>query len=472
MADTLIEQSPPPEREGASKSKAWIALAISALLTVCALASVLYQAIDANRSWFAGGDIIARAKGAAVADVDQAVYLKHVEQHWSFLSTFAWWHQACVYPDLPRYWRPLTMLGFWVECHLFGAYRFDRWQAASIVFQMIFAVLLGLFAYKMTGSRFAPALTLLLFANFAPLDKTGLGLGPVIPFFDLFTTPAANVVLVNWKDQAEIWSGSLSLLALIFTLSSRWWAALVCVIVTICFKETGWLLFPMILVLLLSMGKLKAVPRSIWIASVVAAIVLLTLRALSGHDVLIGYHGGQVPHGFQIRVVLEALDGNVRLFLTSFWVVPLLGFALAWLILCVRANPIIKLLVGIGAFLAAGVVAGLMNSTDPLVGITLIMDPSGQLIRILCSLLEGLAVILAWRDPQVRKVMISLYILIVISVLPTWAVLQPNQHMLYMTNALQCTLTALVTIAACRELRRRVAPKPKRAALGKPATAA
>lgn len=459
MADTLVEQNRLPDGQEVPKPRARAATAAIALLTCLALASVLTQAIQANEGWFQGGDIIDRAKAVAIADVDQAVYLKHVEQHWAFLSTFAWWHQACVYPDLPRYWRPLTMLGFWLECHLFGAYRFDRWQTASIVFQMIFAVLLGIFAFRMTGSKIAPALTLLLFANFAPLDRSGPSLGPIIPFFDLFTTPSANVVLENWKDQAEIWSGSFSLLTLIFTLNSRWWPALVCVIVTICFKETGWLLFPMILILLVYRGKIKAVPRSVWIASAVSAAILLTLRALSGRDVFFGYHGGQVPHGFQWRVVFEALDGNVRLLLTGFWAVPILGFGLAWLVLFARWKGVVRFAAGAVSLLVAGAVCGLANGTDPAVGITLLVDPHGQLFSLIFSFVESLALILAWRDSQVRKEMISLYAMIVISVAPTWAVLQPNEHMLYMTNALQCTLVSAVAIAACRELWRLAAPK-------------
>jgi peptidoglycan/LPS O-acetylase OafA/YrhL len=98
------------------------------------------------------------------------------------------------------------------------------------------------------------------------------------------------------------------------------------------------------------------------------------------------------------------------------------------------------------------------------------MDPGGRLLRIVACFIEGLALILAWREAQVRKQVVGLYAMIVVSAAPTWAVLQPNEHMLYMANALQCTLVAAVAIASCRQLWLLLAPRLKTNASRRQAT--
>lgn len=464
MADTLVQEEPPTKPQGAMwKKRVWLAVVI--LLNLVGLASVLYMAIEANIHWFQGGDIVSQAHAYAIGDIDQAVYLKHVQQHWSFLSTFAWWHQACVYPDLPRYWRPLTMLGFWSECHLFGAYRFDRWQAAEIVFFVLFAVLLAWFAYRITGSRVAPAITLLGLSSFAPLLGMNPVTAPFLAFFTSFTNPDANVVLINWKDQAEIWAGAATLGALIFTLNARWWAALACTLVAIGFKESGWLVFPMILVLLVITGKLRSVPRSIWIASAVSSVLLLALRASAGRDTFLG-KGGHAPHAWFSRYALSVTDQNLHLLATSSWVLPILAFSLAWLIVVSRRSTKTKLIAGAVLLVVACVLFGLANGQDPTVGIALILDPKTGLFPLISCLVYGIALLLAWRSPAVRRQIVAIYALVLLSALATTAVLQPNQHMLFLTNAFQCTLVAAVAVAAGRELlaifnaRQKAAPAP------------
>src|SRR5579883_3344060 len=145
MAESLVDSAhsrsteeplPPADRSGSRKRQ--LSNWLLAFLYVWATVSLLWQAIEMNLAWFTEGNIIQRSKAVSLLDIDQNVLLHHVESHHSFASTFIWWHDAWLGQIYPWYWRPLTMLSFWTEYHLFGAYRFDRWQSAEIVFHVIF----------------------------------------------------------------------------------------------------------------------------------------------------------------------------------------------------------------------------------------------------------------------------------------------------------------------------------------------
>jgi hypothetical protein len=473
MADTAVEtenkpseqdssQQNPPPKNGRLRRLETIAVV---LLSLCAATSLLWQAIEENLQWFTGGNIIQQAKVAAATDIDQDVFLKHIAHHPTFASTFVWWHTAWLGDEYPWYWRPLTMLAFWTEDHLFGAYRFDRWQVADIVFHILFAVLLGVFAYQITRNKFAPALTILAFTSFVPLSESLNVIGSIFGFSSLFTTPAANVILANWKNQVEPWGGLCALGAMLLSVKGRWWAGLACAVAGICFKESGWLAFPMVLAMLVYTGKLKTVPLSVWIGTGLAVVILLALRACGGPHLIAQAHHDSRLH--IERYFLSITDQNVHTLATNRWAIIVLGCFLAALVFSPRLNLIKKMITGAVLFLVMGAVVGLASGTSPIVGIALLADPTLGLASLFCSFIECLALILAWREPGMRRLMIFLYCLVLISALPVISVLQPDYHMLYLANAFQSTLTAAVAIAAARQAwlilrpQRKISPIPE-----------
>jgi hypothetical protein len=416
-----------------------------AVLTVWALGSLLYEAISINERWFTSTNVPEMSRTFAAIDVDDALFVRNAESRPTFGSTFFWWHHNWIGQAFPFYWRPLTVQSYWVECRLFGPDRFDRWQTADIAFHVLFACLLAVFAWRITGSKFAAPITVLAFTSFRPIS----GLEPAY-FVSAFTTPAANVVLDNWKDQPEMWTGACAVGALLCALSRRWWAALALAAISVCYKESGWMTFPMLLACAVYTRQVPTIPRSVWIATGLVVFALIALRASAGHSVLVPHHDSGSSGGLG-RYVHAVIDGDLQLLTTNLWPIPLFGFAAAVLTFLRRPGLIARVVIGLILFAAAGAAVGYGNSADLASGTEMMIDPAAKLDEVTHCFLYGVIILLAWRDVPVRRMALCLYVLVLLSAIPSCFVLQPNLHMLYLTNAFQSVLVAAVGLAAIRQ---------------------
>ena len=422
-----------------------VKLAVLIVLWLAAAIAILHQGWLAVEIWFRDPHIEQSARLFARNDVDQAVFLKDIGAHSGPLGPLFWWHNGWHGTAYPNYWRPLTMLGFWTEYHLFGPYRFDRWQVADIFFHLIFAGVLGVFAYRVTGSRFAAPLTVLVLAN------SYADLGSLSFSATYFTTPDGNVILGNWKDQPEAWGAASTVASLIAGLNRRWWWALGFAVVSICFKESGWLTFPMLLATFLYTGTLREIPRAAWIGTAISWIVLVAMRASAGRAVMSPVHDLN-NHFPLVRYMRHVLDPNVQQLGTDRWAVVVFGAVTVCLLFWKRVPFLVRFLLIVVVGAVSAVMLGLANRTDPASGLAMLVDPGIGLGQMKMVVIETAALLLAWRYRPVRRQALYLYSLVLLSDLPEMAVLQPNSHMLYFTNGLQCVLVVAIGMAAARSV--------------------
>jgi len=415
-------------------------------LCVLAVATVVMQGYHVNKRWFFDRHVEQTAKTFAATDVDDAVFIKDIGHHYGVTGPLFWWHNGWHGKAVPWYWRPLTLAGFWSEYHLFGPYRFDRWQVADIVFHGLFAAVLGLFAFRVTGSRFAAPLTAILFCDFHLFDIPWIS-----DFARFFTTPNANIILANWKDQPEAWGALCTLGALLSSMKQKWWWALGFAVASVCIKESGWLTFPMVLATLLYTGRLKQMPKSVWIGTILSWVALIALRASAGRNVFFPPPATSNHHGFG-RYLKHVLDPNLQQLSTDRW--PIIAFAIVigWMAASSRPRFILRFLIAIAAGIAMSFCMGISTGSDPASGMAVMFDPNNGLVQMRTAFVEVVALVFAWRYRPVRRQAVYLYSLVLLSDLPEMAVLQPNEHMQYFTHGLQCALVVTMGLACARSM--------------------
>jgi hypothetical protein len=416
-------------------------------LCLLAVTSTVYEGYIGNRHWFVDRHVEQTARVFAVQDVDDAAFLHDIRSHPTATGPLFWWHNGWHGNRYPYYWRPLTMLSFWIEYHLFGAYRFDRWQIADIFFHLVFTALLAYFAFRVTRSRFAAPLSAIVF--------TGLTLFqvPEVTFFIVgFTTPDAHVVLFNWKDQPEEWGGICTLISLLFAMRGRWLPAIGCAFASVCFKESGWLTYPMLLLTAIMWGRLRDVPKSAWVSAIVSCIVLIALRASAGHHVMFPPHDANNRFGLE-RYLNHVVDPNLRQLSGETWPIVFYGIVLAFLILTKKLRPVPKLLTGLTAGAATSALIALSHRTDIATAFACLVDWESGMHQLVEMTIYALIVIVAFRYRPVRRQVVYLYGLVLISDLLEMFVRQPNAHMLYLTNGFQSILVVAIGLACLREIR-------------------
>ena len=444
--------------EVAVKVKWWVFV----LLCLMAAATVIQYGVDINHHWFVDKHVEQTARGFASGDVDDAVFIKDIGHHSGFFGPLFWWHNGWHGTAYPYYWRPLTLYGFWCEYHLFGAYRFDRWQVADIFFHAVFAVVLGLFAYRVSGSKFAAPLTVILFSKFYLFSI------PYLTYYGLFfATPDGLVVLASWMDQPEAWGAICTLVSLMSTMGRRWWWALGWAVASVCFKESGWFTFPMLLATLLYTGDLRRVPRGVWIGTAVSWIVLIALRASAGHDVMFPPHEKGNFYGVE-RYLRHVVDPNLQQLTTDKAPIVLFAVICGWLVLSKRPRFVYRFLIALAAFGAAAVGIGIATQTDVASGFAILVDPNTGQPQFEVALLDTIVLLLAWRYPPARRQAAYLYSLVLLTDVGEIMVLQPNAHMQYFLTGMQSAMVVTMTLACLRTVRSMVRERMTRSKVSEP----
>lgn len=410
--------------------------------------SVISEVYKGSYHWANKTNIEARSLKAATDDVDNLLFINNIRMHPSFQSTLIWWHGNWIGKSYPYYWRPLTMLSYWAEYHLFKPFRFDRWQMALFLFHFIFTVVLGLLSYSLTKSRAAALFTALLFNCCHNIPV----ISDIIPIFTRFTTQSALVVLNNWKDQPEAWVGIFTLATVIFTLRKQWWPALICASIAVCYKESGWQAFAFAFVTLLYTKQLTKLPFKIYIGAAISISMLIALRASAGHNVFIGPREGGHEY-IPLRFYVGLTDENLVKLTTDYWPIPICGFAIAAITLIRKLKFVLKFVAVILVCWLSAICIG-NSQHDNSIAITMfIMDGIGKFTLII-AIFFAYVFIFTCKDKETLRTAIYLYILVVIATLPVIAIRQPNDHMLYMNHALKTLLIVYMTTAAFRYIYR------------------
>ncbi|MGO8671305.1 MAG: hypothetical protein ACLQVD_08095 [Capsulimonadaceae bacterium] len=388
-------------------------------------------------------------------DIDNVDLLRSVHAHPTLLSTLGWLHESWRGNRVPYYWRPLTMFAFWIENAVCGNH-LARWVDVSIGLQAVFVVVLASFADRVVRS-FHPAhcltraslvasiLTVLVFTDALP---------PLHFLNANFAVTGMEVVLDNWKDQLEMWTGIAILASVIFSMDGRWKPALACAVAAVCFKENGWLAFSApLLTSILRPGPAgagrPAFDRRTAAAWIFTAAILIALRASAGWKVFRA-PSASTGHFELVQYLHTVIDNCTATLATDMWPIALLGAVYAACVLTGRRRRGARAALCVAA---TGIVVGALAlglHCNAATSVTMILDPSTGLGTLVLCAGYAAVLILAFRDPTFWRRAAFLYLLVLVTAAPTLTVNQPNVHMLYLTNGVQCVLIgATLTAAAC-----------------------
>ncbi len=383
-------------------------------------------------------------------DSDIAGYLlPGLNQKPTLLSTLDWWHTSWAGGPQVPFWRPLTSLGFWLEYHAFSSERVDRWMAVTAVCHLLFLALLVVFTQRLTQRWWLGVLAVLLFAGERALLIRCLppDCRTVYAALDMAATPAA-MALQNWKDQPEMWAGACILGAVILACDRRWVWALACAFAAVCFKESGWLVFPLSGVALWSRSQLRTVPHCVWVWAAVLILGLVVLRAWAGPAVFAGYHYGHNGHWWP-RYFHQA-GGCYLLFLTM--TTSAGGVVLGTLLFVILRFWRRSLATGMVVAAAAIAIAAALQSRwcggDFVAGLVCLLDWNEGLLCVVQSFLWLWLAFSLWKNRPYRRSAAALLLMDLLACAVVAAASQVTLHALYLALAFQSTLVS-VPLALC-----------------------
>jgi hypothetical protein len=218
-------------------------------------------------------------------EVDYHQLYPALESKHTFGETFNWWREPWRADEwVGAYWRPLSMQVWWIESHVFGEDRSFQWMRVSLFLAALFDVLLCVFLWRLSRRRLFAIIGLAIFAlpgawlhMISPLSKE-----PRISNADL-------LLLQGWKDQPDLFANCLIIGAMIFALRRRYGWALVCAALAPCFKESGLMVFPLLLGVVIYCGDLKQLPKWVY-AGVASVLALYMLGRYSAGPMVFHFH--------------------------------------------------------------------------------------------------------------------------------------------------------------------------------------
>ena len=276
---------------------------LGAFIILSLAAAIIYHCIALEWIWLRSSVLSGPALAMKRRDVpDWELLMGGIRQARSFRDTLPWWSSTWVWPY--GYWRPLSAQAFWLEYKAFGEH-FNYWFATLIVSHLVFVACLFWFAYTLTRRWPVALLSCAIFAAPRPSLTSALswlpGYGSDIP---------GDVILDYWKNNVEAWLGIVVLLALIAALNKRYLLAFALAGLSVCFKETGWLTFPIIVILAAALGNggVRGIPIRAWLIAASVAIPLAAIKYwVGGHMVQSGPNF--TSNGAWLHRYLAQIDG-------------------------------------------------------------------------------------------------------------------------------------------------------------------
>ncbi len=406
-----------------------------ALVVWLAFLNVYGQEYD----WLSSTNIVAKSRAITLVDkVDVPILYASLATKPTFASTWAWWHTSWTL-TVP-YWRPLSIQAFWLEKHFFTLDRLDRWMWLSLALHLVCSGLLGVFAYLLTRRRDVALLTVALYTIIISFPSN----------WGLYLYAPGLLANWNWKDQVDLFADTCTFSALIAALTQRYWMALAGCTLAVCFKESGWLAFALVVALLTYRGELRRVPVSVTVAVILTVATLLALRWSAGPQVWHGYHDTNGVNHHWISRYATATSGiaiNTLFFNPGTAVV---GVALLGLIALRNRVRLAGLCVygaaSVGAFL---LIECLFYHFPLLDGIGMLSDPAQMtptiVVGVIFAFTLGAIPILA-RRPHMLQLAIFVLFCDLLSATMYVAAVQNKAHTLHLATGFQCLLNALVIV--------------------------
>ncbi len=371
-----------------------------------------------------------------------------------FRDTLPWWHTTWVWPY--GYWRPLSALAFWLEYRAFGEH-FNDWFATLIVSHVLFCACLSWFAYSLTTRWTVAILSATIFAAPRPVQLTALewlpGYGSQVP---------GDVILDYWKNNVEAWLGIVVLLALVAAVQRRYSLAFALAGLSVCFKETGWLTFPLIVMVAAAIGRggIRGIPPRAWLVAAAVAAPLAAIKIwVGGHMLRSGSNftsNGAWPHRYLSQIDGFGLGGFTNLS----WPTALLGLAIMATGIGARRLGLLKSAATvIAAILLCTLAQSALLRASPAVSLVMLLDPSLGLVPALQSAFYFTITYLVLRNRASHRLLGLLIAAFCLE--STIVIVNPKQtaHIYYIPSAL-CAVLLSVAFAAAWDtlLNRRARP--------------
>ena len=165
-------------------------------------------------------------------DIDWSYLNRGLDQIHRFRDTGRWW--TGTWCGVVPFWRPLTSYVFWGERLLWPKEFLLPRQIILVVLHLVFVAMAGYLTWRLTGRRWLALLSMWLFAGFRPFPITSF-FGYNFAVYDLLLDP---------KNVTDPLSGIAMIASLIFLVNGSWLASLALAMVSVGFKETGFMTWP------------------------------------------------------------------------------------------------------------------------------------------------------------------------------------------------------------------------------------
>jgi len=414
------------------------------LLVVVAMIVVLVGCVCSVPSWvWNNNDSVVQSEAINAKDNDMRLILGGLYTVERFADTAKWWHST--WAGQVPFWRPLTSLFFWVEVNLFGE-RYDYWLGVSVFLQLVVCSLLVAFVARISGRLWLGLLAAIYLAAWRLPIQLGMS--------ELFTAAPAGIASQSPKDQPELLVSICILLTLVFALSRRWGWLILSATLAVCFKESGWLSFPLALAVILwsdGVKGLKAIPTKWWIALVLIVVVLICARASAGPEVFRGYRiGGNQAWALRLGNALGYYPIN-NLLIPFNAAAVLLGAAGLMIGLSRAGSRVKPCLIGLAACVAAPIHM-LLTGEGIEVSLTQLFAMNWHVTVVSVIYLIPLACLV--RNRQCWRLAILFGGMMVVAALPYAGASQVLRHALYLEYLFQAVLVAIalcsMTVTRCK----------------------
>lgn len=289
-------------------------------------------------------------------DSDTAMLYGSIDKKPTFASTWAWWHESWA-PEL-LYWRPLTMQTLWIESRVFGEDHPVNWLRFSFVLHVATTLLFAWCVFTFFRRWDVAVLSVALYSWPRP------GWLP----YKYWQTPDVDIIY-HWKDQPDLWVNLLIFAAILLALKRKWLGCVACCLLSVCFKESGWLSFPLVATALVFNGNvvarareskdvaaavntqhstlntpiadfatLKQVPIWAHLTMGIGIVALVALRWSAGRDVFFGHSAVHNAHPYW-RYWNMAMDSE---FTKAVWNLGSAIFAIGLAYVALRRPPLVK----------------------------------------------------------------------------------------------------------------------------------
>jgi hypothetical protein len=230
-------------------------------------------------------------------DIDYAYGYCGLARIHSFADTGRWW-TGTWHVDHAPFWRPLTSYVSWFMYLAWPKDDLFHRELVTLAFHLCFLVVATATLWRLTGKRWLVLTTMWLFAG---MRFAGMGSTP---------DPVSRVVIYP-KCYHEPLVSMFILLAVLMIVNGRWIAGLACAIISVLFKETGFMAWPVV-ILALAWEHRSTVFRSdglryvtagitrYWVAISCWGLTFVALALFHYHAVGIGFNMG-TPHSWPWR---------------------------------------------------------------------------------------------------------------------------------------------------------------------------